>query len=39
LKPEDFIEKNRIFVSKEISEEIRNIKEIQAQPAGVFELK
>ena len=39
LKPEDFIEKNRIFVSEEISEEIRNIKEIQAQPVGVFELK
>ena len=38
-KPEDFIEKNRIFVSEEIHEEIRNIKEIQVQPVGVFELK
>jgi class 3 adenylate cyclase len=39
LKPEDFMEKNRIFVSEEISEEIRHIKEIQVQPVGVFELK
>lgn len=39
LKPEDFIDKNRIFVSEEISEEIRNIKQIQVQPVGVFELK
>ena len=39
LKPEEFLEKNRIFVSEEINEEIQDMGDIQAQLVGVFDLK
>ncbi len=39
LKPEEFLEKNRIFLSEEINEEIKDMKDIQAQLVGVFDLK
>lgn len=39
LKPEEFMEKNRIFLSEEINEEIKDMKDIQAQLVGVFDLK
>lgn len=39
LKPEDFLVKNRIFVSEEIKEEIKDVREIQIQPVGLFDLK
>ena len=39
LKPEEFLEKNRIFISEEIKEEIKDMSDIQAQLVGVFDLK
>jgi class 3 adenylate cyclase len=39
LNPEDFPEKNRIFVSEEMNEEIKGFKEIETRPVGVFDLK
>jgi class 3 adenylate cyclase len=39
LKPEEFLEKNRIFLSEEIKEEIKDMQDIQAQLVGVFDLK
>jgi class 3 adenylate cyclase len=38
-KPEEFLEKNRIFISEELKEEIRDGKEIPVQHVGVFDLK
>jgi class 3 adenylate cyclase len=39
LKPEGFPEKNRIFVSEEIIEEIKAVGEIQVRELGVFDLR
>ena len=39
LKPEEFPEKNRIFVSEEINEEIKDDPEILVKPVGIFDLK
>jgi len=39
LKPEAFPTKNRIFVSEELKEEIKNVQGIGAQLVGVFNLK
>ncbi len=39
LKPEEFLEKNRIFLSEEIKEEIKDMQDIKAQLVGVFDLK
>jgi class 3 adenylate cyclase len=39
LKPEEFLEKNRIFVSEEIKEEIKDMGDIRSQLVGVFDLK
>jgi class 3 adenylate cyclase len=39
LKPEEFLEKNRIFVSEEMKEEIKDMKDIRSQLVGVFDLK
>lgn len=39
LKPEEFPEKNRIFVSEEINEELKDTPEISVRPVGIFELK
>lgn len=34
-----FVQKNRIFVSEEISEEVKGNREIRIRPIGIFELK
>jgi len=39
LEPEGFPEKNRILVSEEIKEEIRDVTEIPVHQVGVFDLK
>ena len=39
LRPEDFPEKNRIFVSEELREEIKGVQGIRDQLVGVFNLK
>jgi class 3 adenylate cyclase len=39
LEPEDFPEKNRIFVSEETKEEIKDVPEIPVHQVGVFDLK
>ena len=39
MKPEEFPEKNRIFVSEEINEELKGDPEISVRPVGIFELK
>ncbi len=39
LSPEDFPEKNRIFLSEELKAEIDGVQEIQTQLVGVFNLK
>ena len=39
LKPEEFLDKNRIFMSEEIKEEIKDMGDIHAQLVGVFDLK
>jgi class 3 adenylate cyclase len=39
IKPEEFLDKNRIFISEEIKEEIKDMGDIHAQLVGVFDLK
>ena len=39
LKPEEFLDKNRILISEEIKEEIKDMGDIQAQLVGIFDLK
>jgi class 3 adenylate cyclase len=39
IKPEEFLDKNRIFISEEIKEEIKDMGDIPVQLVGIFDLK